>query len=270
MNSKKREVGLDGGTFVFGEKQIISFAEKVLSTQLGSNSSTTQLRTTTILDPMTYMLFGAYHLRVTGHGLECDDWLPIIGDVDGLDDIQRLKTLVDDCMLRVFEGVGKALGRQRHEILRAMRNATIYQARTIADARTDEDDVKEHESDNSDDEAPDWRKNGEDPNDRTLSLTEVAELDHLTTDLVRILERYAEDRGVIASRPITRASSPAPPPAVSSIPTGPAAGTGIHAGGTGAYRPPIPRGPRGAGYGASASYASTPASSRPGSAMGRW
>jgi len=36
---------------------------------------------------------------------DCDGWLPIVGNIDGLDDIQRLKTLMEACMLRVFEGI---------------------------------------------------------------------------------------------------------------------------------------------------------------------
>ena len=55
----------------------------------------TQLRNTTRLDPMTYMLFGAYNLNVTQSGLQCDNWLPVAGNLQALDDIQRLKTLFD-------------------------------------------------------------------------------------------------------------------------------------------------------------------------------
>src|ERR1700733_2985763 len=91
----------------FGEKQLYSFTEKRqnLSASAPGASASTLLVTTTRLDPMTYVLFGAYEIAVTERGLDCDGWLPIVGNIDGLDDIQRLKTLMEACMLRVFEGI---------------------------------------------------------------------------------------------------------------------------------------------------------------------
>jgi small subunit ribosomal protein S24e len=111
---------------------------------------------------MTYMLFGAYEIE---RGLDCDGWLPIVGNIDGLDDIQRLKTLMEACMLRVFEGI--MMGRrQRH--WRDMIPILPHE-----EAESDDDDGR---------------------NDYSLSFEEIKELDLLTRDIVRILNRYSEER----------------------------------------------------------------------------
>ena len=55
------------------------------------------------------MLFGASNLKVTESGLECDNWLPIVGNVSALDDVERLKEVLDLSLLRVFEGLESLL-----------------------------------------------------------------------------------------------------------------------------------------------------------------
>ena len=86
------------------EKHIVAYAEKRQNMSSGQNGEK-YLVATTRLDPLTYILFGAYRISVTQRGLECDEWLPVIGRMDVLDDLERLKVMVEDCMLRVFQGI---------------------------------------------------------------------------------------------------------------------------------------------------------------------
>jgi small subunit ribosomal protein S24e len=135
------------------------------------------------LDPLSYLLFGAYDIRVTERGLECDDWLPIVGNIDALDDIQRLKYLMEACMLRVFEGI--TFARHRH----SARGGPIPAPR----------EEPENESDD-DDDAP--------IKDYSLSSTEIRELDNFTHDIVRILDRFSEERALNQSRHNSRPATP--------------------------------------------------------------
>ena len=135
---------------------------------------------------MTYMLFGAYKLEVTERGLECDNWLPIVGSLDALDDIQRLKTLMEACMLRVFEGI--VMGRQQR--------------------RDQLSTLPREESESGD--------NDEDK-DYSMSRDELKELDLLTRDVVRILNRYSEERAVTQSRYNSRPATPIGSPSIKSL-----------------------------------------------------
>jgi small subunit ribosomal protein S24e len=137
---------------------------------------------------MSYLLFGAYDIRVTERGLECDEWLPIVGNIDALDDVQRLKYLMEACMLRVFEGI--TFTRHRH----SARNGPIPAPR----------EEPENESDD-DDDAP--------LKDYSLSSTEIKELDNFTHDIVRILERYSDERAIAQSRHSSRPATPMDSPA---------------------------------------------------------
>lgn len=109
------------------------------------------------------MLFGAFNLRVTETGLECDNWLPIVGNVSALDDVERLKDVLDSSLLRVFEGLGVSISRGRER-------------QAIRPTRHD-DAEGEGEADQ---EAMDL----EDP---TLSPAEVVDLDRLTSGVVKVL-----------------------------------------------------------------------------------
>ncbi|KAJ7071028.1 P-loop containing nucleoside triphosphate hydrolase protein [Mycena amicta] len=161
------------------EKQLYAFMEK---RQNATTSSTpqTNLVTTTRLDPLSYMLFGAYKLQVAERGLECDGWLPVVGNVDALDDIQRLKTLMESSMLRVFEGI-------------TMRRRQ-YRANHLPALPREEEPESEVEDD--------------DVRDLSLSKEEVRELDLLTRDIVRILNRYSEERMASQSRQSSRPATP--------------------------------------------------------------
>ena len=139
---------------------------------------------------MTYLLFGAYNAVVTERGLECDGWLPIVGRVDILDDIQTLKTRMDKCFLRVFEGI--AHHRQQFQ----KRRLPTRESRS-RNTREDDDDVEDLDESDAVVEAP---------RSQALAPEEVKEFDYLTRDVVRILERYSEERlsqSRMASRPGT-------------------------------------------------------------------
>lgn len=112
------------------------------------------------------MLFGAFNIRVTERGLECDNWLPIVGNVSALDDVERLKDVLDLSLLRVFEGLGVAMSQGRK---------SLAATRPTSNWNTDDGDEGE-----ADQEAVDL-------DDPTLSPQEVSELDTLTAGVVRIL-----------------------------------------------------------------------------------
>lgn len=189
VNNRTKESKADsGGGFV--DKQLFAFAEKVRNVSSGSANSGTFIRGCTQLDPMTYLLFGAYNAVVTERGLECDGWLPIVGRVDILDDIQTLKTRMDKCFLRVFEGI--AHHRQQFQ-QRRLPNRELRSRNT----QEDDDDVEDLDESDAIVEAP---------KSRALNPEEVKEFDYLTRDVVRILERYSEERlsqSRMASRPGT-------------------------------------------------------------------
>jgi small subunit ribosomal protein S24e len=176
VNHTKREVN-DNPENSAPEKQLYAFAEKRQNVTMGS-SAQMFLVTTTRLDPLSYMLFGAYNIEVTERGLECDGWLPIVGNIDALDDIQRLKTLMESCMLRVFEGI------------------TMSQNRRLHNPST----PRQEESEFGDD--------FDTMNDLSMSQTEIKELDLLTRDIVRILNHYHEERLSTQSRQNSRPGTP--------------------------------------------------------------
>lgn len=179
VNHRKRDPAEDGQPIV--EKQLYAYTE-MRRNLAGGGSSQTYLVNTTKLDPMTYMLFGAYNLQVVDRGLECDNWLPIIGErgSGALDDIQRLKTIMEACMLRVFEGITMS---RRH---RTRQPLPIL--------------PREEESESEDEGGKD--------KDYSLSRQEIQELDQLTRNIVNILNRYSDERVASQSRHNSRPGTP--------------------------------------------------------------
>ncbi|CDU23490.1 related to ATP-dependent RNA helicase [Sporisorium scitamineum] len=170
-----------------GEKEIFAFSEKIrnASGSAGNNAST-MLRGCTRLDPLTFMLFGATEVRVLGEGVECDFWLPITGNIESLDNLEKLRSIMDVIMLRVFEGIGKA------------RKSGSQQPRRRTDE--DEDEVGE------DDDDEEWG----DRTDLSLSAQEIGEFEYMSQGIVHILDGYAQERGWgSSSRGSTRPASPA-------------------------------------------------------------
>ncbi|KAI0033180.1 P-loop containing nucleoside triphosphate hydrolase protein [Vararia minispora EC-137] len=195
VNHRKREGTLtpeSGSNTAVVEKQIIAFQEKRKNVSVlgsGTNTPPTFLMGTTRLDPMTYVLFGAYQINVTNQGLECDDWLPVVGNVFALDDLSRLKNMIEACMLRVFEGL----------LMRRVR-----QPRTFAPVAPRD----EQESGDEEDDA----RNGRPPT--PLSEKEVQELDYLTKDVVLVLNRFGDDFVRTQSRANSRPGTPSGSPSM--------------------------------------------------------
>ena len=156
------------------EGHILAFAKKGQDRSIGTKHPREFIVTTTQLDPMSYMLFGARKVEVARRGLECDEWLPIIGDPTALDQVLRLKEAMDLWFLRVCEGI------------------VISQ-------------VRGGEGESGDDGM-------EQANDRGLPLssTEIEEFGYFTKGLVRILDRYDDERRRISSESTTNSRPETP------------------------------------------------------------
>ncbi|KAH9937690.1 P-loop containing nucleoside triphosphate hydrolase protein [Fomitopsis serialis] len=155
------------------EKQIIAYAEKRQNLTSGQSNPEMYLVTTSRLDPLTYILFGAHNIEVTF-------LVPIIGRQDALDDLERLKRLMEACMLRVFEGI--IAGKSKPNARRMPQRHDVHE-----DESGDEDD---------------------NPQDRSLSGMEVKELDVMTRDIVRILNEYSTYRVAMQSQHNSRPATP--------------------------------------------------------------
>ena len=142
---------------------------------------------------MAFVLFGAHRLDATDRGFICDDWLPVVGNVDALDNIRHLKTLLEGCLLRVFEGVLIGSHRTSKVVLKS-----VHRARDI-----DESESGEEEEDRS--------------RDMRLSKTEIKELDASTHDLVRILDRYSEEHMRMLSKRASRMGMPQGSPSFNTL-----------------------------------------------------
>lgn len=177
MNNRKSDASFNDNPSV---KQIYAFAEKRQNVSVATNGSPqTFLVTTTRLDPMTFMLFGAHKIEKNEGGLKCDGWVPIVGHVDGLEDVHRLRTLMDGCMLRVYEGIIMSRRKQ-------MAGTALAPREEQSESWDDDDDNTDH----------------------SLSQDEVKELDLLSRDLVKILNAYSEERALATSRPSSRPATP--------------------------------------------------------------
>lgn len=182
VNNRKSEVSLNPEENS-SVKQIYAYAEKRRNISVATNGSAqTFLVTTTRLDPMIYILFGAHTIQKTDSGLKGDDWIPIIGHIDGLEDVHHLRTLMDACMLRVYEGI--ILSRRRQS-----RSMPILPREEQSEGWEDDDDNTDY----------------------SLSQDEVKELDLLSRDLVGILNTYSDERAAALSRPTSRPLTPSNP-----------------------------------------------------------
>ncbi|KAJ7597041.1 P-loop containing nucleoside triphosphate hydrolase protein [Mycena floridula] len=178
VNNRKAENSLTTGEENSSVKQIYAFAEKRRNISVASHGNAqTFLVTTTRLDPLNFLLFGAHTIQRTETGLKADGWIPIVGHIDGLEDIHHLRELMDACMLRVYEGI--ILSRRR-------------QGRTPI-AREERSETWDDDDNNT---------------DYSLSQDEVKELDLLSRDIVNILNKYNDERTAALSRPSSRPATP--------------------------------------------------------------
>lgn len=152
----------------------------------------------TRLDPMTYVLFGAYNLEASNDsGLICDDWIPLRGNSDVLDDIRSLKLLMESCMLRVFEGANSLDGSRRKRMTRG-----AY----VPPFRRQNRDNEESESGAEDEDEDLVAERGR--NRGPLSQKEIKELDRFTHGIVQVLNRFADERMQSRSRYNSRPATP--------------------------------------------------------------
>lgn len=193
-----------------GEKEIYAFLEKTQNvSQLGSSNSDpmTMLKMVTRLDPLTFMLFGANQIQHARSGVICDDWLPVKGHFQALDDVERLKLIMDASMLRVLEGIGNRR-KPQHRQERAGAGAGGDRSSGAPRENQDWDDQVDRNED-----APDNEDDGQAFGDRTdlaLAPREVDEFEQLTKGIVSILGHYSADRlaSLDVSRSSTRPGSP--------------------------------------------------------------
>ncbi|KAF5390271.1 hypothetical protein D9757_002934 [Collybiopsis confluens] len=164
-------------------RHIVAFGEKRQNVGAGSGSSVFLVNTTR-LEPLIYALFGAHRIQKEDQGLLLDNWISLLGNLDTLDDLYDLRSYLDGCMMRVFEGI--VMGRRKN------RNLTVL--------------PREEELSESGDDMMDEDR------DYSLSKIEVKELDLLSRDVVNILTQYSSERG-IESVPATRHGTPRGTPA---------------------------------------------------------
>lgn len=200
MNHPKREKESgEDNKVVTGDRQILAFREKIQNISQAKPGGKTGdpamfLRETTRLDPLGYMLFGTNELAVSERGLEGDGWLPIFGNVGALDDVERLKEVLDLSLLRVFEGLQVEMSKKHQP-----RGGRGFRA--AASGPSGEAEDNEMEVDLEDDAAAYL----EDP---SLSAVELGDLEKLTLGVVRVLNGYAEERLQSASRMPSRPDTP--------------------------------------------------------------
>ncbi|KAL9937781.1 hypothetical protein V8E36_003326 [Tilletia maclaganii] len=186
-----------------GETELIAFGEKTRNTSgvtATSNSTPqTMLRMCTRVDPLSYILFGSYDIRVDHRGLHCDGWLPVTGNINALDDVERLKAVLNVCMLRVFQGIGKRPWRSREQAQAPSQLQNGGRGGGFEDRRggmdSDDDGMEDLAADDEDGGVgPDHQgatsAPKRDPRDLSLSPRESAELRTLTMGIAQILQAY--------------------------------------------------------------------------------
>jgi len=160
--------------------ELYSYTEKRRNLSSGGGSGVSMLAGTSRIEPLTYALFGAHKLETYPKGLKGDHWITIAGNLNALEDVEKLRHMFDKCMLRVYESI--ALGkRDRKALLRR-------------------DSENENEADDEDDR------------DLSLSKAERKELSLMTRDIVQVLDEYSQDRLNLTPRPrlLSRVGSPMP------------------------------------------------------------
>lgn len=216
----KHTKGKEEESIAPGEKEVVAFADKTRNVSLitGDNSKggggdpQTNLKSVSRLDPLTYVLFGACRVKNMSQGVICDDWLPVKGHWQVLDDVERLKSVMDASMLRVFEG----LVTRDQPVKKSGRNG----GGGGGDWDAYDDDAAAALAHNED--QPDNSDGFGDRSDLTLTAREVDEFEALTRGIVSVLDHYAADRRATAahwnggggsslgaSRASTRPASPA-------------------------------------------------------------
>lgn len=225
-----------------GEKELYTYAEKTMNTShLSPNAPVqTMLKSVTRLDPVVYLLFGTNSIRQASQGVMCDQWLPIKGDFQALDDIERLKSVMDASLLRIFEGIVEAGRPPEVEIQAVGSSSGGVGPVSGTDGTWDEceisGEVAERGAGVDSSVVPDAAVDR-----RMLEWKEVEEFEILTKGIVGILERHCAERlsSLIASRSSTRPTSPVfsvSPPARAVSPV-----TGLKGSSSGMFTSSVPK-----------------------------
>lgn len=186
---------------------MVAFVEKSRNIAAGqrASSATTFLRNVTRLNNMQYLLFGAYKVKPTPDGIQCDDWLPIMGGARGsLTQIVELKTAFEQCMQRVFEGIHAANVAKRQA---RIRHYAVPSTEVAEDRDAEAANEQEMEEEDDAEESRRRKRHVATP----LSDPELLELGFLSRDVVRVLDVFSEERRLyrMRSRPGTPSSASA-------------------------------------------------------------
>ncbi|PLW12732.1 hypothetical protein PCANC_18157 [Puccinia coronata f. sp. avenae] len=195
VNSYKKEAAAGDDIPLQNERQLFAFGEKSLQVQRPGEKAREQmsLRSTTRLDPLGYMLFGARELAPCTSGLRCDGWLPIIGNAGALDDVERLKHVLDASLLRVFDGLqaqfvennSRASKRRPHVAVPLSKKKTSTKKSQEFDGEESLDFEMEEDEDQEEVVSVHFGK---------LTNGEIQDLQRLTEEVVSLLNKYSEDR----------------------------------------------------------------------------
>ncbi|KAI7957273.1 hypothetical protein MJO28_004368 [Puccinia striiformis f. sp. tritici] len=202
VNSYKKEAAASDDIPLQSGRQIFAFGEKSLQAVRPGEKGKEQmsLRSTTRLDPLGYMLFGARQLQPYTSGLRCDGWLPITGNAGALDDVERLKHVLDASLLRVFDGLQAQIvesnprstkrGPRVNQIASKITPAGNKKSQVVVDGEQEEESIdSEFEVDE-----------GEDKEEVVpvqfgkLTNGEIQDLQRLTEEVVSLLNKYSEER----------------------------------------------------------------------------
>ncbi|CAH7689891.1 P-loop containing nucleoside triphosphate hydrolase protein [Phakopsora pachyrhizi] len=200
VNSHKKEIAAGEDLPRQNERQLFAFGEKSLSLPRPGEKGQGQmtLRSTTKLDPFGYMILGARRLEPCSRGLMCDNWLPITGKEGALNDVMRLKDVLDASLLRVFDGLQAQIYAKRDPA--AYLNRLLKEKMAQRNKNSTRSSFNRREEEEADDDClPDIDEVEDELEDNkairftTLTIEEIKDLEKLTEGVVSLLNQYAEE-----------------------------------------------------------------------------
>ncbi|EHS64505.1 hypothetical protein PGT21_014362 [Puccinia graminis f. sp. tritici] len=198
VNSYKKQAAAGDDIPLQNERQLFAFGEKSLLPQRPGEKGKEQmsLRATTRLDPLGYMLFGARQLQPYPSGLRCDGWLPITGNAGALDDVERLKHVLDASLLRVFDGLLAQTIENNPRLPKRRARVVLPPPKRISAAAKKAQEADEEESVDSEFEVDEEEDQDEVVPVQFGKLThgEIQDLQRLTEEVVSLLNKYSEER----------------------------------------------------------------------------
>lgn len=200
VNSYKKEAAAGDDIPLQNERQLFAFGEKSLHLPRPGEKGKGQmsLRSTTRLDPLGYMLFGARQIQPYTSGLRCDGWLPITGNEAALDDVERLKHVLDASLLRVFDGLRAQIIENDSRFSRPRSFRVLQTPKKTSQSKKinvalDGNESGDSEFEGEDDEAEDQEEESLNQFEK-LTEAEIQDLQSLTEGVVLLLNKYSEER----------------------------------------------------------------------------